>query len=378
MQEDEETKSEEAFEREIEHYDGFSQVKPEHKYEIVEKLQLLGHVVAMTGDGVNDAPALKKANVGFAVSDATEAARSASDIVMTAPGLSVMISAIEGSRKIFERMKDYSTYTISVTVRIVLTFSILTFAYDWYFPTVLVLIIAILNDGTIMTISKDRVEPAPLPDKWNFREIFIMAFFLGFWQVIASVVLFVVIKETNFFTNSIGLHSLSDDQLRAVIYLQVSVSGQATIFVTRTRDWFFKSRPAYIVLLAFVLAQIGATLIGVYGLHGYPHDGVADTRGGGWAWALAVWIWVILWHWPMDLIKFAVQDTIFKSNIPFLHPYSEVDKNRDQKLERMSKEAKIRREEMKKNGDGGLKKKDESVNSGDSVSENMEMGTPTA
>ena len=145
---------------------------------------------------------------------------------MTEPGLSVMIDAIKQSRKIFERMKNYSPYTISVTVCVVLTFSVLTFAYDWYFPTVMVLIIAILNGGTILTISSDRVKAAPPPDRWNFRKIFVLASLLGLWQVISTVVLFVIIKQTNFFTHSIGLHPLSDDQLRALIYLQVSVSGQ--------------------------------------------------------------------------------------------------------------------------------------------------------
>eukprot|EP00026_Physarum_polycephalum_P000851 Phypoly_transcript_00852.p1 GENE.Phypoly_transcript_00852~~Phypoly_transcript_00852.p1 ORF type:complete len:1188 (+),score=342.28 Phypoly_transcript_00852:248-3565(+) len=332
--------NEDEFSRDIVTHDGFSQVHPEHKFHIVQSLQNHRHVVAMTGDGVNDAPALKKANVGFAVAGATEAARSASDIVMTEPGLSVMVDAIRQSRKIFERMKDYSTYTMSVTVRVVLTFSILTFAYDWYFAPVLVLIIAILNDGTIMTISRDRVKPAPLPDKWNFREIFLMAFLLGLWQVISTVVLFVIIKETNFFTDKIGLHPLNNNQLRGFIYLQVSVSGQATIFVTRTRKWSFLDRPAYLVLFAFITAQIIATFIGVYGLHGYPHDdGIENVTGCGWLWAITAWIWVIIWHPWMDIIKFFCNSVLFKMNIPLLHPYSEADKKRDELLEKKSKNA---------------------------------------
>ncbi|CAF4715985.1 unnamed protein product, partial [Rotaria socialis] len=145
------------------HADGFAGVYPEHKYEIVEKLQNLGYMIAMTGDGVNDAPALSKANVGVAVADASDAARSAADIVLTEPGLSVIIEAILGSRQIFQRMRNYAIYTCSITIRVIVGFSVLIFAFKFDFPSFMVLILAILNDGTIMTISKDRVKPSPYP-----------------------------------------------------------------------------------------------------------------------------------------------------------------------------------------------------------------------
>ena len=154
--------------------DGFAGVYPEHKYEIVERLQNMGYMVAMTGDGVNDAPALSKANVGVAVADASDAARSAADIVLTEPGLSTIIEALIHSRQIFQRMRNYSIYTCSVTIRVVVGFAILVFAYQFDFPPFMVLILAILNDGTIMTISTDRVRPSPHPDQWNLFEIFQM------------------------------------------------------------------------------------------------------------------------------------------------------------------------------------------------------------
>lgn len=161
--------------------DGFAGVYPEHKYEIVERLQKMGHMVAMTGDGVNDAPALSKANVGVAVADASDAARSASDIVLTEPGLSVIIEALIHSRQIFQRARNYSIYTCSVTVRVVVGFAIMVFAFRFDFPPFMVLILAILNDGTIMTISKDRVKPSPHPDQWNLFEIFSSAVVYGLY-----------------------------------------------------------------------------------------------------------------------------------------------------------------------------------------------------
>ncbi|KAI8087624.1 uncharacterized protein B0P05DRAFT_531697, partial [Gilbertella persicaria] len=180
------------------HCDGFAGVYPEHKYEIVERLQAMGHMTAMTGDGVNDAPALSKANVGIAVADATDAARSAADIVLTEPGLSVIIEAIIGSRQIFQRMRNYSIYTCSVTIRVVVGFAILCFAFQYNFPPFMVLILAILNDGTIMTISTDRVKPSPYPDAWNLKEIFSYAIVYGLYLTLSTVVFFAVIIKTDF------------------------------------------------------------------------------------------------------------------------------------------------------------------------------------
>ncbi|VAH52899.1 unnamed protein product [Triticum turgidum subsp. durum] len=173
----------------IEKADGFAGVFPEHKYEIVKRLQEKKHIVGMTGDGVNDAPALKKADIGIAVDDATDAARSASDIVLTEPGLSVIISAVLTSRCIL----------VSITIRIVLGFMLIALIWKFDFAPFMVLIIAILNDGTIMTISKDRVKPSPLPDSWKLNEIFATGVVLGTYLALMTVVFFWVIHKTDFF-----------------------------------------------------------------------------------------------------------------------------------------------------------------------------------
>ncbi|KAF5735515.1 hypothetical protein HS088_TW15G01022 [Tripterygium wilfordii] len=137
----------------IEKADGFAGVFPEHKYEIVKRLQARKHICGMTGDGVNDAPALKKADIGIAVADATDAARSASDIVLTESGLSVIISAVLTSRAIFQRMKNYTIYAVSITIRIVLGFMLLALIWKFDFPPFMVLIIAILNDDLYFMLS---------------------------------------------------------------------------------------------------------------------------------------------------------------------------------------------------------------------------------
>lgn len=166
--------------------DGFAGVFPEHKYEIVRRLQGLGHLVAMTGDGANDAPALSRANVGIAVEGATDAARGAADIVLTEPGLSTIVHAIRQSRIIFQRMRNYSIYACAVTIRIVVCFAILVFVYKFDFPPFMVLIIALLNDGTIMTLSVDRVLPSNTPDTWDLTEIFSLAIAYGLYLTIST------------------------------------------------------------------------------------------------------------------------------------------------------------------------------------------------
>ena len=174
----------------------------EHKYEIVKRLQDRKHICGMTGDGVNDAPALKKADIGIAVDDATDAARSASDIVLTQPGLSVIVSAVLTSRAIFQRMKNYTIYAVSITVRIVFGFLLVALIWKFDFSPFMVLIIAILNDGTIMTISKDRVKPSPLPDSWKLNEIFATGVVLGAYMAIMTAVFFYLIHDTDFFSVS--------------------------------------------------------------------------------------------------------------------------------------------------------------------------------
>ncbi|MQL88151.1 hypothetical protein Taro_020700, partial [Colocasia esculenta] len=288
----------------IEKADGFAGVFPEHKYEIVRKLQERKHICGMTGDGVNDAPALKKADIGIAVADATDAARGASDIVLTEPGLSVIISAVLTSRAIFQRMKNYTIYAVSITIRIVLGFLLIALIWKFDFSPFMVLIIAILNDGTIMTISKDRVKPSPQPDSWKLKEIFATGVVLGSYLALMTVIFFWAMRGTDFFSDKFHVRSLrnSEHEMMAALYLQVSIVSQALIFVTRSRSWCFVERPGLLLVSAFVIAQLVATVIAVYANWGF-----ARIKGVGWGWAGVIWLYSVVFFFPLDLFKFAVR-----------------------------------------------------------------------
>ncbi|XP_068501739.1 ATPase 11, plasma membrane-type-like isoform X1 [Phaseolus vulgaris] len=289
-------------------FDSMSSFNTEHKYEIVKRLQARKHICGMTGDGVNDAPALKKADIGIAVADATDAARSASDIVLTEPGLSVIISAVLTSRSIFQRMKNYTIYAVSITIRIVLGFMLLALIWQFDFPPFMVLIIAILNDGTIMTISKDRVKPSPYPDSWKLAEIFTTGIILGGYLAMMTVIFFWAAYKTDFFPQTFGVSSLQkkdrDDyrKLASAVYLQVSTISQALIFVTRARSWSYVERPGLLLVAAFVVAQLIATLIAVYANWSF-----AAIEGIGWGWAGVVWLYNLIFYMPLDFIKFVIR-----------------------------------------------------------------------
>ncbi|PIA28001.1 hypothetical protein AQUCO_07400094v1 [Aquilegia coerulea] len=284
----------------IEKADGFAGVFPEHKYEIVKRLQARKHICGMTGDGVNDAPALKKADIGIAVDDSTDAARSASDIVLTEPGLSVIISAVLTSRAIFQRMKNYTIYAVSITIRIVLGFMLLALLWRFDFPPFMVLIIAILND--------DRVKPSPLPDSWKLAEIFATGIILGGYLAMMTVIFFWAAYKTDFFPRHFHVSSLqkkdADDfkKLASAIYLQVSTISQALIFVTRSRSWSFAERPGWWLIIAFAVAQLIATLIAVYANWAF-----AAIEGIGWRWAGVIWLYNIVFYFPLDVIKFIIR-----------------------------------------------------------------------
>ncbi len=270
----------------IEKADGFAQVFPEHKYHIVDVLQQRGHIVGMTGDGVNDAPALHKADAGIAVSGATDAARAASDIVLLTPGLSIIVDALKESRRIFERMNSYATYRITETIRVLVFMTLSILVFNFYPVTaVMIVLLALLNDGAILSIAYDNAVLSDKPRAWNMHVVLGIATILGLTGVVESFGLFYLAER---------VFHLSRDMIQSLIYLKLSVAGHLTIFVTRTRGPFWSHRPSNILLSAVIGTQTLATFITVYGLFMTPI---------GWKWAAIVIGYCLVWFLIEDRMK---------------------------------------------------------------------------
>ena len=270
----------------IENADGFAQVFPEHKFHIVDVLQKRGHIVGMTGDGVNDAPALKKADCGIAVSSATDAARAAASIVLTTPGLSVIIEAIKESRRIVQRMNSYAIYRIAETLRVLLFVSLTILIFNFFPVTaVMIVLLALLNDGAILSIAYDNVHYKDQPEAWNMRLVLGMASVLGIVGPVAAFGLFYLGDR---------VFHLGHPQLQTLMYLMLSVAGHLTIFLARTRGPFWSIHPARILWMAVVGTQTLATLIAVFGIFMTPL---------GWGWAALVWGYALVWFLVTDRVK---------------------------------------------------------------------------
>jgi H+-transporting ATPase len=273
----------------IEQADGFAQVFPEHKYRIVEVLQQHGHIVGMTGDGVNDAPALKKADAGIAVAGSTDAARAAASIVLLTPGLSVIVDAVKESRKIFQRMLNYAIYRIAETIRVLLFLTLAILIYKFYPVTaIMIVLLAILNDGSILSIAYDNARVSDKPERWNLRMVLGVASFLGLYGVISSFILFYLGKSV--------LH-LDNNTIMTFMYLKFSAAGQLTLLVARTRGPFWSIKPAPILLMAVAGAQILALFIAVYGFLMAPL---------GWAYAGIVWGYCAVQFFVQDVVKLGI------------------------------------------------------------------------
>jgi H+-transporting ATPase len=273
----------------VEAADGFAQVFPEHKYRIVRLLQARGHIVGMTGDGVNDAPALKQADAGIAVSGATDAARAAADVVLLAPGLSVIVDAIRTAREIFAHMTSYATYRIAETIRILLLITLAIVGFN-FFPVTpaMIVFLAVLNDAAILSIAYDHVRGSDKPVAWDMRTTLVIATVLGIAGVVASFLLFALADQ---------VFGLSHGLIRTLIYLKLSAAGQLTIFLTRTRGPFWtRPAPAPLLVGAVATAQLIATLIAVYGVLMTPL---------GWERAGLVWAYALAWFLINDRIKLA-------------------------------------------------------------------------
>ncbi|WP_456322233.1 plasma-membrane proton-efflux P-type ATPase [Hydrogenimonas sp.] len=275
----------------IEQADGFAQVFPEDKYFIVDELQKSDHIVGMTGDGVNDAPALKKADCGIAVSGATDAARAAADIVLMAPGLRVIVDALELSRITFERMKSYTVYRIAETIRIVVFMTLAITIFEFYpITSVMIILLALLNDLPILMIATDNTKLNKKPVRWRMKEILVLSSWLGVAGVFSSFLLFYI---------AMTVMHLPQGYVQTMFFVKMVVAGHNTIFNTRTDEWFFKKPwPSGKLFWTSQFTAIAGTIIGIYGF------GLMQPIG--WFMGLFLWAYAIVWFVFNDAVKVAI------------------------------------------------------------------------
>ncbi|MGE4355207.1 plasma-membrane proton-efflux P-type ATPase [Halothiobacillus sp.] len=307
----------------IEKADGFAQVFPQHKYGIVKTLQDRGHLVAMTGDGVNDAPALKQADVGIAVSGATDAARAAADLILTAPGLSTIVSAVEEARRIFERMNSYAIYRIVETIRIMFFVVLAMIVFDFYpITAIMIILLAFFNDLPIMAIAYDNTWLDPKPVRWNMHRVLTVSTVLGLIGVVETFGLLWIARE--------WMH-LSIDQIQTFIFLKLAVAGHLTLFVARTHKPFWsRPFPSPLLLWSAILTKVLATLFVLF-----PFGLITPI---GWSDVALIWAYCIVWIFIEDWAKLAVYNRFNRSsprhrsflgnlNTP-LHPHADLRKPR--------------------------------------------------
>ncbi len=277
----------------LESADGFAQVFPEHKFEIVKSLQNNKHIIGMTGDGVNDAPALKQADVGIAVSNATDAARSAADLVLTEPGLMVITKAIEEARRIFGRMKSYAMYRISETCRLLFFLLLAMLVFNTHpLTAIMIIMIALLNDIPIMMIAYDHMAVAPKPVEWDMKEVMSIAIGLAIVGVVSTFGLFWIGDR---------LWAMDFASKRTLAFMAILCGGNLTIYLTRNRGMFWdKPHPEKKFFLATLFSQVAGTLASVYGL------GTSDFVGIGWKYAGLSWIYILIWFVICAITKYGI------------------------------------------------------------------------
>ncbi len=279
--------------------DVFTEVTPEDKYNIIATLQSHGHIVAMTGDGVNDAPALKKADIGIAVSGASPAARSAADLVLLDSGLSVIDSAITLARATFSRMQSYATFRIAETIRIVffVSFAVLIFN-ETPLSAAMIILLALLNDIPVMAIAYDNAQPSEKPVRWHLKETIFISILLGAAGLVSSFLLLWWLYSVAGVTFAI---------IQTIIFLKLDVSGHSTLYITRTgrKHFWEKPFPSLKFFIPAFSSRILGTIIAMLGILMAPIS---------WQVVVAIWIYSTVWFIVNDQIKvfgYKIWDTYF-------------------------------------------------------------------
>ncbi|VVE36925.1 pirin [Pandoraea eparura] len=243
-------------------YDGFAHCYPQDKFRLVQVLQHAGHVVGMTGDGVNDAPALKQAEVGIAVSSATDVAKASAQVVLMHPGLADMIAVIHSGRRVYRRML---TWTITKIARTIELAALLVIGYiaSGFFVTSLLLIavLVVLNDIVTITLATDRAWVSPTPEKWNIKDISrIAAIFAAGWLLLGFAIVWIARDAL----------ALSVAQIQTLVFVYLIYSAQTTIYLTRVRGRFWSFAPSRYVALATIGNAVIATIMAYFGLLAAP------------------------------------------------------------------------------------------------------------
>ncbi len=287
----------------VDRADGFGRVFPEHKYGIVHALQDRGHIVAMTGDGVNDAPALKQADCGVAVSGATDAARAAAALILTAPGLSTIIDAIEESRQIFQRIINYILFRVAMTLDIMFVVVLATvfFGFSPLTP-VMIILIALLDDVPIMTIAYDNAKLPKQPVRWHMRLLLSVSAFMGVMAVAQTFGLLLIGMEWLSNPQWQFWIELTQDQIQTAVFLQIVAGGHLLLFVMRSRGSMFSPPyPAAPMFWAIVGTQIFAVLLCGFGWF---------VTALPWTVIGLIWLYMLAWMIVLDWVKLALYSRI--------------------------------------------------------------------
>jgi H+-transporting ATPase len=239
-------------------FDVYARVLPEDKFHLIESLQRAGHVVGMTGDGVNDAPALKRAEVGIAVANATDVAKASASLVLTNPGLGDVLAAVETSRRIHQRMLTYTLNKIIKTLEIAVFLSLgVMLTGVWVVTPLLIVLLLFTNDFVTMSIATDRVSFSSKPDRWQIRTL------MAAGGALAACIL--TLSFAVFFAARAWL-ALSLAQLQTLIFLMLVFSGQGTVYLVRERGRFWRSAPSRWLLLASLADIAVVTVLAAHGI----------------------------------------------------------------------------------------------------------------
>ncbi|PVV03755.1 hypothetical protein BB560_001747 [Smittium megazygosporum] len=279
--------------------DGFGQVVPEDKFKVIELMQEKGYTVGMTGDGVNDAPALKKANVGIAVHGSTDAARAAADIVLMEPGLSAIIDGVTVSRAIFQRMRSYALYRITSTIHFLIFFFVIIIQFSWQMSPLLLILIAVLNDAATIVIAFDNAEVAEKPTKWRIGQIITLSVILGILLFGLTYGVFYIAKDTFGIpvrSSVFEFDMFEDKRMQSIIYLNISSAPHFVIFSTRLNGFFFSNLPSMTFFVSVMATQVFAMVICSVGV-----PGVVEKIGFGWG--ISLLLVSFIFFMVIDVVK---------------------------------------------------------------------------